>query len=79
MREKINKDSFLSLQEVAELFRISALTLRNWDKRGALVAYRNPINNYRIYKLSQIEKFLDDMESSRKGKRFQIKVVAAQD
>ena len=76
MQEKKIKDEFLSMQDVSELLRISLPTLRNWDRRGALVAYRNPINNYRIYRLSQIEQFINDLDSSRKGKRFRIKVVS---
>lgn len=78
--EKItNKEEYLSLQEVAELLRVSIPTLRNWDKEGTLVAYRNPANNYRIYKLSQVEKFIDEINDSRKGKKFRIKVVQIKD
>lgn len=79
MQEKKIKDEFLSMQDVSELLRISLPTLRNWDRRGALVAYRNPVNNYRTYRLSQIEKFINEMESSRKGKRFRIKVVSVEE
>ncbi|TSC73286.1 MAG: hypothetical protein G01um101470_175 [Parcubacteria group bacterium Gr01-1014_70] len=42
---------------------VSALTLRNWDKLGKLAAYRNPINNYRVYRLDQLELFLRSIES----------------
>ena len=77
MRDKKikNAEEYLSLQETAKLLRVSIPTLRNWDKRGTFVAYRNPANNYRVYRISQIEKFIDDMEGSRKGKRFRVKVV----
>ena len=73
------KDEYISLKEVAELLMVSTLTLRNWDKNGTLVAYRNPVNNYRVYKLSQIQNFLDEMEGSRKGKRFRLRVVSVDD
>lgn len=75
MEEKKITDGYISLQEAAELLRVTPLTLRNWDKHGTLVAYRNPVNNYRIYKISQIEKFMNEIENSRKGKRFRIKIV----
>ena len=44
---------------------VTTLTLRNWDKGGKLRPYRNPINNYRYYRVDQIEAFLRQMESSR--------------
>lgn len=70
-------DEYISLQEAASLLRVSKLTLRNWDKNGTLVAYRNPVNNYRVYKISQIKKLIDAIEDSREGKRFRLKVVRA--
>lgn len=69
------EEKYLSIKETAKLLGVSSPTLRNWDKEGTLVAYRNPMNNYRAYKLSQIEKFIEEMENSRRGKRFRIKVT----
>jgi len=68
-------EKYFSLQETARLLRISKSTLRNWDRKGIFVAYRNPINNYRLYKISQIENLLNRVEDSRKGKKFKIKVI----
>ena len=67
----------ITIKEAAQLLGVSPLTLRNWDNDGKLVAYRNPINNYRVYKISQIEKFIDDLENSRRGRHFRIKIVRA--
>jgi len=70
----------LTIKEASGLLGVSAQTLRNWEKRGVLVPYRNPVNNYRMYKSSQIERFFDDMRRDRlrKGK-FKIKVVSIKD
>lgn len=57
---------YLKIKEVAQILGITPLTLRNWDKSGKLKAYRNPINNYRVYKPEDIELFLRKIES--KGK-----------
>ncbi|MBA7611111.1 hypothetical protein ES703_18328 [subsurface metagenome] len=57
---------YLTLKEVAKMLGVTPLTLRNWDKAGKLKAYRNPINNYRVYKPEEIELFLRKLESSRK-------------
>ncbi len=69
----INKEAYrvtkkyLTVKEVAKILGVTPLTLRNWDKAGKLVAYRNPINNYRTYKPEEIELFLRKLESSRKA------------
>lgn len=57
---------YLKIQEVAKILGITPLTLRNWDKSGKLKAYRNPINNYRVYKAEDIELFLRKIESRKK-------------
>jgi excisionase family DNA binding protein len=59
---------FLTVKEVAKLFSVTPLTIRNWDKSGKLVAIRNPINNYRVYRAQDIEMFLRRME--KEGKTF---------
>lgn len=59
---------YLKVKEVAKILGVTPLTLRNWDKAGKLKAYRNPINNYRIYKPEDIEFFLREIESKDKIK-----------
>lgn len=59
---------FLNVKQVAKILGVTALTIRNWDKRGKLQAYRNPINNYRVYKVEDVEKLLDDIENSKTKK-----------
>ena len=57
---------YLKVKEVAKILGVTPLTLRNWDKSGKLKAYRNPINNYRVYKPEDIEFFLRKIESKYK-------------
>ncbi|MBU4481043.1 MerR family DNA-binding transcriptional regulator [Patescibacteria group bacterium] len=57
---------YLTVKEVAKILEVTPLTLRNWDKKGKLMAYRHPINNYRIYKAEDIEFFLREIESQGK-------------
>lgn len=47
----------LSITEFAEKIGKSTKTLRRWDRDGKLVALREPINNYRVYKKQQLELF----------------------
>ena len=65
---------YLSIKQAASVIGVTPLTLRNWDKAGKLSSYRNPINNYRYYRLDQIEAFLRQMESSRDRFR-KLKIV----
>jgi len=69
------KRRYLSIKQASAVLGVTPLTLRNWDKKGSLRAYRNPINNYRYYRIDQIEAFLREMESSReKLRRLKIDV-----
>jgi len=60
---------FLTVKEVARLFGVTALTVRNWDQKGKLVAYRNPVNNYRLYKVEDVEVLLRQIEQSKQRTR----------
>ena len=57
---------YLTIKEAAELIGVTPLTLRNWDNSKKLIAHRNHLNNYRIYKENDIKIFLRKIES--KGK-----------
>lgn len=56
------KEVYFSIKEAAEILGVTPLTLRNWDKSGKFVANRHPMNNYRVYKLSSLEKIIEDIE-----------------
>jgi excisionase family DNA binding protein len=45
---------YLTIAEAAALLEVSASTLRNWDKQGKLRPHRHPINDYRLYKRSDV-------------------------
>ncbi|HXK40625.1 MAG TPA: MerR family DNA-binding transcriptional regulator [Candidatus Paceibacterota bacterium] len=60
---------FLTVREVARLLGVTPLTVRNWDSRGKLVAYRNPVNNYRLYKVEDVEVLLRQIEGSKQKAR----------
>lgn len=56
---------YLTVNEIARLFSVTPLTVRNWDKKGKLVAYRNPVNNYRMYKIEDVEVLMRQIENSK--------------
>ena len=69
---------YLSIRTAAAMLGVTPLTLRNWDKKGILTAYRNPVNNYRVYRLDQVELFQRRIENSKnksRGKRIDISMT----
>ena len=69
---------YLSIKEASQIIGVTPLTLRNWDKKGVLTSYRNPVNNYRVYRQDQLELFLRKIENSknkRSGRRIDISMV----
>lgn len=56
------KEVYFSIKEAADILGVSPLTLRNWDKSGKFPAHRHPMNNYRVYKLSALERVINDIE-----------------
>lgn len=67
---------YLTVNEVAKILGVSPLTIRNWDQKGRLTAYRNPLNNYRLYKVTDVENLLKEIDESR-GKTFAQKIPPA--
>ena len=69
---------YLPIKHVANMLGVTPLTLRNWDKKGILTAYRNPVNNYRMYRLDQVELFQRRIENSKnksRGKKIDISLT----
>ncbi len=59
----------LTVKEVAKLLGVTPLTVRNWDARGKLAAHRHPLNNYRVYKVADIESLVKELDSSKGVKK----------
>lgn len=56
-------DTYVSIKVAAEIIGVSPLTLRNWDRSGKFPARRHPMNNYRVYRLEDLEKIFGAIES----------------
>ena len=48
---------FLTVGQAAAYLGVSEQTLRRWEQEGKLRALRNPANNYRHYRLADLEPF----------------------
>ena len=58
----------MTVKEVAKVLGVTPLTVRNWDQKGKLAAYRNPVNNYRLYKVEDVEELLKDIDQSKENR-----------
>ena len=55
----------ITIQQASKILGVTPLTLRNWDNSGKFPASRHPINNYRVYKMADIEKLVMEIEASK--------------
>ncbi|MEK7532272.1 MAG: MerR family DNA-binding transcriptional regulator [Patescibacteria group bacterium] len=72
-------DKYLTIKKVAQILGVTPLTLRNWDKKGLLAAYRNPVNNYRLYRYADVADFIASIRrtGSQRGAIKRISVTPA--
>ena len=54
---------YITIKEASGILGVSPLTLRNWDKNGKLKALRHPMNNYRVYRMEDLEKVIEEIEN----------------
>ena len=57
---------YITLTEASELVGKSKETLRRWDREGKLIAVREPISNYRLYKRDQFDLFQNIVSGNEK-------------
>ena len=63
-------DGYLRIKEAAEYLGVCPNTLRNWEIAGKLPVHRHPANNYRLFKIEDLDKLLHDADgSARQAKR----------
>lgn len=55
-------NQYITIKQASRILGVSPLTLRNWDKNGKLKAHRHPMNNYRVYKIEDLEKVIQEIE-----------------
>ena len=60
-------DEYLHITEAAKHVGVCSNTLRNWEADGKLRVHRNPLNRYRLYKVSDLDALLRLIEQSGTG------------
>jgi excisionase family DNA binding protein len=59
---------YVMTAEAAEILGVAQNTIRKWAAQGKIPMHRNPANGYRLFKRSDLEKFLRQVESSGSSK-----------
>jgi excisionase family DNA binding protein len=69
----LKQQGFLTVKEASELLGVAPNTIRAWGAVGEIVEYRHPVNNYRLFKKTELENLIKRVEKSvsskNKGKR----------
>jgi len=51
------KSPYLKIKEAALFFDVSIGTIRSWDRKNKLKAFRGEQNRYRLYLIPDLQKF----------------------
>ena len=60
----LRKKGFLQVKQAAALLGVSPNTVRSWGADGRIPEYRHPVNKYRLYRQSELERILRKLERS---------------
>lgn len=60
---------YVQVAEAADFVGVSQNTLRTWAADGKIPVHRNPANGYRLFKRSDLEKFLENAAKPEKPQR----------
>lgn len=56
------KKGFVTVKEAANVFAVSIQTIRRWDRKGKLKCFRHPMNNYRMFRLLELQEMVNKMQ-----------------
>ncbi len=62
-------DEFVLVSEAAEMLGVCANTIRSWGDNGKITEYRNPVNEYRMFKRKEIEGLIKKMQQPVKRRK----------
>jgi DNA (cytosine-5)-methyltransferase 1 len=61
-------DGYLRVREAAKFLGVAPNTLRNWGREEKVAEFRHPVNNYRLYRRSDLERLLRRVTQSGRGR-----------
>lgn len=60
-------ETYLQVKEAAEFLGVSPNTIRNWGRDDKLPEYRHPLNNYRLYRKTDLMRLKKSLLKPRKA------------
>jgi len=57
-----NFKDFLKIKAAAQFLGVTQNTLRNWESKNKIKAYRHPHNQYRLYDKKELETLLSQIK-----------------
>jgi excisionase family DNA binding protein len=63
-----NLKEYMQIKEAAEYLGVTSATLRNWGNAGKITEHRHPVNNYRLYKRSELDSLLRKVDRPQQKK-----------
>ncbi|MGQ9822763.1 MAG: helix-turn-helix domain-containing protein [Thermogutta sp.] len=62
-------DQYVKIAEAARFLGVSQNTLRTWATEGKIPVRINPTNNYRLFRLEDLQRFLESVEQWARPQR----------
>lgn len=62
------REEFVLVKEAAEMLGVCPNTIRAWGDSGKIVEYRHPINAYRMFKRTDINRLIEQMREPTQPK-----------
>jgi DNA-binding transcriptional MerR regulator len=63
MKTKI--DEYVRVKQAAEMLGLSPNTVRKWGALGKIPEFRHPVNTYRLYRRSDLERLVARVERTQ--------------
>ena len=60
---QIAANEFVTIAEASKRLGVAPNTLRSWGALGKIQEYRHPMNNYRLYRLDDLESLVELLSS----------------
>jgi excisionase family DNA binding protein len=58
------REGYATVTEAARMLGVVRNTIRSWGAEGKIPEYRHPVNNYRLYKRTDLERLVCKLEQS---------------
>ena len=59
------REGYVTVTEAAQMLGVVRNTVRSWGAEGRIPEYRHPVNNYRLYKRTDLERLVAQVRTVR--------------